>query len=343
MVISRSADILRDTVVVIDPMQNPDGRDRFIHQFTLAHGLSPDPDRISAEHDEPWPGGRTNHYLFDLNRDWFILTQPETRGRIRIIQEWYPVAFVDLHEMGSDGTYYFAPEAVPYNPHLAADQRASLQLFGRTNAGWFDRFGLDYFTREVYDAFYPGYGASWPSYFGSVAMTYEQASARGLVFRQYDGNHLTYAYAIRNHFLTSMGTAETVLVNREKFLTELYDYQVSAIDEGGSESVRAYIVPAQADQPAADKMAGLLVQQGVEVGRATGSFSACGVDYTAGSYVINLAQPAKRLVRTPARSERTARGRIHRRAGSAPGAKRQRSDLRCYGMVDAADVQHRNQ
>ena len=233
-----------------------------------------------------------------MNRDWFILTQPETRGRIRILQEWYPVAYVDAHEMGSDGTYYFAPEAVPYNPHLAADQRASLTLFGRNNTRWFDRFGFDYFTREVYDAFYPGYGASWPSYFGSIAMTYEQASSRGLVFRQYDGNELTYRYTIRNHFVTSLGTAETVAVNREKFLMDFYDYQVSAIDEGESDRIRSYILPMQADQPAADKLAGLLVQQGVEVGRATSSFNACGQSYEAGSYVINTGQPAKRLIRT---------------------------------------------
>lgn len=295
---ARVADIMRDTVVVIDPMQNPDGRDRFIHHFEMAEGLTPNPDRISAEHDEPWPGGRTNHYLFDLNRDWFILTQPETRGRVALLQEWYPVAFVDAHEMGSDGTYYFAPEAIPFNPHLAADQRASLQLFGRTNAGWFDRFGIDYFTREVYDAFYPGYGASWPSYFGSIAMTYEQASTRGLVFRQYDGNEVRYAYTVRNHFVTSMGTAETVQANREKFLNDFYDYRVSAIDEGESESVRSYIIPTQADQPAANKLAGLLVQQGVEIGRATESFRACGATYAAGSYVINVGQPAKRLIRT---------------------------------------------
>ena len=294
----RVADIMRDTVVVIDPMQNPDGRDRFIHQFEIAEGLVPDADRISAEHNEPWPGGRTNHYLFDLNRDWFILTQPETRGRIRILQEWYPVAFVDVHEMGSDGTYYFAPEAIPYNPHLAADQRASLQLFGTTNARWFDAFGIDYFTREVYDAFYPGYGASWPSYFGSIAMTYEQASSRGLVFRQYDGNDLTYAQTVRNHFVTSLGTAETVATNREKFLTEFYDYQVSAIDEGESDNIRSYILPTQRDQSATDKLAGLLVQQGVEVGRATESFNACGASYAPGSYVINTGQPAKRLIRT---------------------------------------------
>ncbi|MEO1204122.1 MAG: M14 family zinc carboxypeptidase, partial [Pseudomonadota bacterium] len=158
--------ILDETVVIIDPMQNPDGRDRFIHSFEMAEGLTPLADRLAAEHDEPWPSGRVNHYLFDLNRDWFIQSQPETRGRVDAIQEWYPVAFVDAHEMGPDSTYYFAPEALPYNPHLAEDQRANLELFGRNNARWFDEFGIDYFTREVFDAFYPGYGASWPSYFG---------------------------------------------------------------------------------------------------------------------------------------------------------------------------------
>ena len=290
--------ILENTIVVIDPMQNPDGRDRFIHHFEMAEGLVPDSDRLSAEHDEPWPGGRTNHYLFDMNRDWFILSQPETRGRVAALQEWFPVAFVDAHEMGSDSTYYFAPEAVPYNPHLAANQRASLELFGRTNARWFDHFGIDYFTREVYDAFYPGYGASWPSYFGSIAMTYEQASTRGLVYRQYHGKEVTYASTVRNQFVASLGTAETVANNREKFLREFYDYQVSAIEEGANGDIRSYVVPAQDDQAGANMLAGLLVQQGVDVGVADAAFRACGNSYTAGSYVINLAQPAKRLIRT---------------------------------------------
>jgi len=295
---ARVEQILRDTVVVIDPMQNPDGRDRFIHAFTSAEGIQPDPDRISAEHDEPWPGGRTNHYLFDMNRDWFIQTQPETQGRTAAMLEYFPVAYVDAHEMGSDGTYFFAPEAIPFNPHLAEDQRNSLQLFGRNNARYFDQFGLDYFTREVYDAFYPGYGASWPSYFGSVAMTYEQASARGLVFRQYDGNDLHYRYTVRNHFITSLATAETVQVNREKLLTDFYNYRASAIEEGEEENIRAYIVPVQADQDAADKLAGLLGRQGVEVDRALQSFNACGNSYDAGSYVIRTDQPAKRFIRT---------------------------------------------
>jgi hypothetical protein len=295
---ARVANIMRDTVVVIDPMQNPDGRDRFIHHFETSEGLVPDSDRISAEHNEPWPGGRTNHYFFDMNRDWFIMTQPETQGRVKILQEWYPVSFVDAHEMGSDSTYYFAPEAIPYNPHLAADQRASLALFGKNNARWFDTFGLDYYTREVFDAFYPGYGASWPSYFGSIAMTYEQASARGLVVRQYDGNDLTFAYTIRNHFVTSLATAETTAENRQKFLTEFYDYRASAIEEGKSGSIRSYILPSQADQAAANKLAALLVRQGIEVGRSSSSFDACGKSYKSGALVINTAQPAKRFIRT---------------------------------------------
>jgi len=294
---SRVPQIFENSVVVIDPVQNPDGRDRFIHRFEIAEGLMPSADPISAEHNEPWPSGRTNHYLFDLNRDWFARTQPEVRGRADAMLEFLPVVVVDAHEMGSDSTYYFAPGAEPANPHLWDRQKNNLELFGRNNARWFDRYGIDYFTREVYDAFYPGYGDTWPAFFGSIAMTYEQASARGLAYRQYDGNVLGYAETVRNHFVTSLATAETVAVNREKLLRDFYEYQVTAIEEGRSEDIRAYVIPAQGDQPAADKLAGLLVQQGVEVGRATGSFSACGENFEAGSYVINLDQPSKRRVR----------------------------------------------
>ena len=295
---SRVDDILRESVVIIDPMQNPDGRDRTIHGFEMAEGLSPSPNRLSAEHEQPWPSGRFNHYLFDMNRDWFTLNQPESRGRVVALQEWYPVVVVDLHEMGGDGTYYFAPGADPLNPHFTATQVENEELFGRTNAAWFDEFGIDYFTHDVYDNFYPGYGSSWPAYFGSVVMTYEQAGVGGLALHQYDGNEVSYAETVRNHFVTSLGTAETVASNRQKFLQDFYDYQISAIAEGRSDDIRAYIIPQQSDQAGADKLAGQLVQQGVAVGVASSSFRACGKDYAAGSYVIDMAQPAKRLVRT---------------------------------------------
>ncbi|HZT31183.1 MAG TPA: M14 family zinc carboxypeptidase [Bryobacteraceae bacterium] len=290
--------ILTHTLVLLDPVQNPDGRDRFIRNFEEALGLAPDASRLAAEHNEPWPGGRTNHYLFDLNRDWITLTQPETRGIVKALLAWYPLVFTDLHEMGMDSTYYFTPEADPYNPHLTADQRGSLQLFGRNDAKWFDHFGFDYFTREIYDAFYPGYGASWPAFYGAVAMTYEQASTRGLVVRRNDETVLRFRDTVRRHLVASLATAETAAANREKLLADFYRYRSTAIAEGGREAVRTYILPRGRDAAATDKLAGILMEQGVEVRRATAAFRAGDREYPAGTYVVPLAQPAKRLIRT---------------------------------------------
>ena len=290
-------DAVRENVLVlIDPSQNPDGRNRFVQNFRQSYGIAPDPDRLSAEHDERWPGGRTNHYLFDLNRDWIALTQPETVGRVRVLQEWYPLVFVDLHEMSGDSTYYFAPEAVPYNPHLTADQNAKLEVFGRNNAKWFDRYGFDYFTREVYDAFYPGYGASWPAYYGAVAMTYEQASPRGLALLRSDGDVLTFREAVRHHFVASVSTAETAAAHREVLLRDFWRYRESAIEEGKNGDVREIVLPYRGNLGNVDKLAGLLVRQGVEVKRATAEIESCGERYPAGSYVVSLVQPARRLV-----------------------------------------------
>lgn len=293
---ARTRTILDETLVFIDPLQNPDGRARFIASFEQALGIEPQADRQTAEHDEPWPGGRTNHYLFDLNRDWFRISQPETKGRIPALRKWLPLVLVDAHEMGGDQTYFFAPEAVPYNPHLTQAQKDNLHLFGENHARYFDRFGIDYFTRDIFDAFYPGYGASWPSYYGGIAMTYEQASARGLVFRRYDGSDLTYADGVRNHFITSISTAEVVATNRAKLWRDFHDYRRSAVEEGRRGDTRSYILPAQANQAGADELARLLAMQGVEVDRATEAFRACRTDFATGSYVIDLAQPEKRRV-----------------------------------------------
>ena len=286
--------ILKNTIVFIVPMQNPDGRARFVHHYEQALGIEPAADRLAAEHDEPWPGGRTNHYLFDLNRDWLRVTQPEIRGQIAALREWLPLVMVDAHEMSGDETYFFAPEAVPFNPHLTATQRANLKLFGRHHAAYFDRFGIAYFNREVYDAFYPGYGASWPSYYGGIAMTYEQASPRGLVFRRRDGSRLSYADAVRHHFITSLSTAEVVAENREKLYRDFYDYRRSAIEEGRRGPTRSYILPVRETPAASARLARLLAFHGIEVSRATADFRACGTRYPAGSYVIDAAQPEKR-------------------------------------------------
>jgi hypothetical protein len=291
-------DILANVLVMIVPTQNPDGRDRFVHHFEQAEGLEPDANPPAAEHVENWPGGRSNHYLFDMNRDWIALTQPEIRGQVKALLEWYPLVYVDLHEMGADSTYYFAPEAHPYNPHLTREQKESLEWFGKNNARWFDRYGFDYFTREVFDAFYPGYGASWPCFYGAVAMTYEQASTRGLVVRRSDESMLHFRDTVRHHFVASVSTLETAAQHRQRLLEQFYRYRKTAIEEGERESIREYILPRRGDTAAVDKLAAVLAEQGVELKRATAAFRNAGKEYPAGTYVISLAQPAKRLIRT---------------------------------------------
>ena len=292
--------ILAETILMIDPTQNPDGRDRFVHNYEIAEGLEPDASPLAAEHNEPWPGGRTNHYYFDLNRDWISLTQPETLGRVRVLQDYFPPVFVDLHEMGSNSTYYFAPEAIPYNPHLARDQRESLQLFGKNNAKWFDHYGFSYFTREIFDAFYPGYGASWPSYYGGIAMTYEQASPRGLVVKRNDNTVMHFRESVRHHFVASIATSETAAVNREKLLKDFYSYRRTAILEGRREMIKSYILPRRGEENTSgvDKLVSLLAYHGVEIHQAITELQVGGEFFPAGSYVILLAQPTKRLIRT---------------------------------------------
>jgi len=289
--------ILGNSLVFINPMQNPDGRARFVHGFEMAEGLEPAASRLAAEHDEAWPSGRVNHYLFDLNRDWLSITQPETKGHVAALLDWYPLAFVDAHEMGSDSSFFFAPEAIPYNPLLAGDQRENLKMFGENNARWFDRFGFPYFTREIFDAFYPGYGASWPSYYGGIAMTYEQGSARGLVMRLRDGTEMTYAETVREYLVASLATAQTVAEHREKLWRDFRDYRASNIELARNEGPRAWAIPAQTDQGGADRLAGLLASHGIDTFRTTDAIDACGSQLGAGSYVIPAEQPEYRKLR----------------------------------------------
>ncbi|NKI33827.1 peptidase [Wenzhouxiangella sp. XN79A] len=289
--------ILAETLVFIDPMQNPDGRARFVQRFEAELGLEPLADRLAAEHDEPWPSGRVNHYLFDLNRDWLAITQPETEGRVAALLEWFPLAFVDAHEMGPDTTFFFAPEAVPYNPLLVEDQRASLERFGRNNARWFDALGLPYFTREIFDAFYPGYGASWPSYYGAVAMTYEQASVRGLKMRRRDATEWRYVESVERYAVALLATAETVARNRQRLWRDFAAYRASAVEQARQQGTRAWVIPTQRDQRGADRLASLLARHGADVHVLDAARSACDRQLEPGSYVIPAAQPAYRKLR----------------------------------------------
>ncbi len=288
--------ILSESIVLIDPIQNPDGRARFVAQHLLAAAAHPDPDPAAAERDEPWPGGRSNHYLFDLNRDWFALTQPESQGRIRALLAWNPQVVVDLHEMGGNSHFYFPPSAEPGNPFVTPAQRELFQVFGRANAALFDAMGWPYFTREVFDSFYPGYGASWPTTQGALGKTFEQGSSRGLVFRRTDGTLLTYAQSILHNFHVSLRTALTAAENRERLLRAFVEFRRSAVAEG-ERGVRAYVLASERDPALAHRLAGVLAANGIQVERALEGFVAGGRRFPAGSFVVPLDQPAGRLVR----------------------------------------------
>ncbi|MEO0423066.1 MAG: M14 metallopeptidase family protein [Pseudomonadota bacterium] len=289
--------VLQETVVAIDPSQNPDGRARFVQHYAQTRGLEPAGDGIAAERREPWPGGRTNHYYFDMNRDWLPLTQPEVRGRVASFLEYFPVVHVDAHEMGTDSTFYFPPPAQPYNPHITQTQRDMLATYGRGIASAFDRHGFAYFTRDVYDSYYPGYGDTWPAFQGSVGMTFEMASARGLVGRRRDGSLVTYADGLQRHFVGSLATVETAAAHRAEFLRNFYRYRRSALagEHGGA---LAYLVPLTGDVGAVGKLADKLVAHGVRVRRTGEAQQVCDTDLPAGSFVVPGRQPAGRMVRT---------------------------------------------
>ena len=292
----RAARIMRETIVVIDPMQNPDGRARFVQNFRAATGIVPAADRQAAEHDEPWPSGRVNHYLFDLNRDWFTLSQPETRGKVAAIRAWNPVVVVDLHEMGGDESYFFSPAAQPFNPNLTPAQIRAYELIGRANAAAFDAMGEPYFTREVYDLFYPGYGDTWNAHQGAIGSTYEQASARGMVFARRDGTELTYADGVRNHFIASLSTAGAVADQPARFLSDFAQYR--AANAGGAAGRGAYVIDLGERRWNAESLGRRLAAQGITVLRRDGAASVCGRSYPQGYLAVPQAQPAARLVRS---------------------------------------------
>lgn len=291
-----AADLIRrDAIVLIDPAQNPDGRARFLATNALGRAAAADAHPLSAEHDEPWPGGRSNHYLFDLNRDWFAQTQPESAGRVKLLLDWAPQVVVDLHEMGGDSTYYFPPSAPPGNPHMTAAQKAMLDTFGRAMAERFDARGFPYFIREVFDSFYPGYGVSWPMAQGAIGMTFEKASARGLAYRRRDGTRLTYYDGILEHFTAALATTETAARQRERMLREFVEFRRSAVREGEA-GTREYVLTS-ADAGQAERLARMLAQNGIEVRRAQEPVTIAGRTIPAGAFIVPLAQPAGRLAR----------------------------------------------
>jgi hypothetical protein len=301
---------LDNAVIVIDPMENPDGRDRYVNWYRQMLGAAPRGDRFAAEHQEGWPGGRANHYLFDLNRDWAWQSQAETQQRIARYFQWNPQVHVDFHEMGSSSTYFFFPPAKPVLPWLDPLTSKWYQIYGKANAAAMDRYGVSFYTRDRFDLFYPSYGDIWPTLNGAIGMTYEQGGiGGGLKLDLPDGQRtVTLRNRAAHHFLTSLATIDTSVQNREARLHDFYEFHRAAIQAGQQGTFRAvYLVPGR-DPFRMAHVIETLLKQGIEVKQAASPVEAEDlISYwgeksakkrlPAGTYVEDMAQPGGFLAR----------------------------------------------
>lgn len=272
---------LKNTVVIIDPCINPDGRDRYVNWYNSVVGSIPNPDPQSREHSEPWPGGRSNHYNFDLNRDWAWQTQIETQQRIKKYSAWMPQIHCDYHEQGYNSPYYFAPGAAPYHEVITPWQRDFQTVIGHSHAKYFDANGWLYFTKEEFDLFYPSYGDTWPLYNGSIGMTYEQGGiGAGLAVINRDGDTLTLLDRLTHHYTTGISTVEVASKHAKELLENFKQFFDNARANGVGE-YKSFVVKAKGNENKINELIMLLDKNGITYQTAIGG-SAKGYDYFTG-------------------------------------------------------------
>lgn len=306
--------ILDSVVTLIDPIQNPDGHERHVQDVIRSRGAGEVPvEPGSMIHQGTWPGPRTSHYYFDLNRDWFALSHPETRARVDAFVRWWPHVAVDLHEMGSGSTYFFAPPMEPLNKNVHSSITKWWDIYAASNAAAFDQHGWSYFRREGYDEFYPGYGVSWPLLTGAIGMTYEEATSSGGAIRRTDGTTLTLFDATWHHYTSAWATLLTTAKRSRERVRDYLNFRQTAVTESERAPMRAIVIERDS-QGRADTMATRLTENGITVRQltaavdardatpfgaapaATGTTAAI-VRLPAGAFVVDLAQPQGRLAR----------------------------------------------
>ena len=275
---------LDNTVVIIDPSVNPDGYSRYTHWVRNVTMDDINTDIQDIEHMEPWPGGRVNHYLFDLNRDWAWQTQIESQQRMTLYNQWLPHVHADLHEMGHESPYYFAPAAKPYHPYITEWQRDFQDDIGRNHAKYFDKEGWLYFTKEVFDLFYPSYGDTYPTFSGAIGMTYEQGGSRvgGRAVLLNNNEVLTLQDRIDHHRTTALSTIEITSVNADRVINEFQDfYNTTSSNPPGP--YKSFVIKKDHSGVRLLQLAQLLERQGIEYGAVESDGTVEGFIYSTAS------------------------------------------------------------
>jgi hypothetical protein len=271
---------LKNAVVVIDPCLNPDGRERYVNFYNPIHNQTPDPLRFTREHAEPWPAGRSNHYYFDLNRDWAWQTQKETQQRVALYNQWLPQVHVDFHEQGIDAPYYFAPAAEPLHRDITQWQKDFQVMVGKNNARYFDEKGWMYFTKERFDLLYPSYGDTYPTYNGSVGMTFEQGGiSAGLAVINAEEDTLTLKSRVAHHYTTGISTVEVSAANADRLLEEFKQFFIKSKNNPSGE-YKTYVIKGD-NQKKLHALATLLDRNGISYGYGAGK-TASGYNYFTG-------------------------------------------------------------
>ena len=299
---------LKNTVVIIDPCINPDGRGRYVNWYYQKGNLPYNSNPDTAEHHEPWPGGRANHYLFDLNRDWAWATQIETQNRLVAYNNWLPNVHVDFHEQGVNQPYYFAPAAEPYHEVITNFQREFQVTIGKNNAKYFDKNGWLYFSKEVFDLLYPSYGDTYPMFNGAIGMTYEQGGSGrgGLGVINEEKDELSLKDRIAHHFTSSLSTIEMTSVHAERLSSEFNSYYKKAAASPIG-SYKAYVVKNNQNSDKINSLKLLLNRHKIEYGTVNNDISIKGFSYTKnindkfkvtnGDLVISSYQPKSNFIK----------------------------------------------
>ncbi|OUS02074.1 zinc carboxypeptidase [Flavobacteriales bacterium 33_180_T64] len=299
--LTENQDYLKNTVVIIDPCINPDGRDRYVNWYNETASTPYDIDQQASEHNEPWPGGRPNHYLFDLNRDWAWATQVESASRLKAYNKWMPHIHVDFHEQGINEPYYFAPAAEPFHEVISDWQREFQTQIGKNHSKYFDAEGWLYFTRERFDLLYPSYGDTYPTYMGAIGMTYEQAGhgRGGLGILNDEGDVLTLVDRLTHHTVTGLSTVEISSKNAEKLNSEFAKFFNNA-----NLKYKSYVLKGNTDK--IEQVTSLLDKHDIDYGFAQ-SGKANGYNYatsrqgqmntSSNDLVVNTNQPKGKMVK----------------------------------------------
>ena len=290
-------ELLSGVVILLDPCLNPDGFERFAHWANDHRGRVANADPDHREHREPFPGGRTNYYWFDLNRDWLPAQHPESQGRLAVYHRWLPNVVLDFHEMGSDASYFFQP-GVPSrtNPLTPARNIELTRKFAEYHARSLDRAGSLYFTEQRFDDFYMGKGSTYPDLQGGVGILFEQGSARGHV-QQTTNGLLRFSFAIRNQFLTSLSSLAATSESRADLLAYKRQFFADSLSLARNAKVQAYVFSAGADRTRAAQFLSILRRHGIRVHRLGRDLEQGGVAFkTDTAFVVPAGQPAFRFI-----------------------------------------------